>query len=65
MWEDWMQWRHPAQVVVVGFVLATVVGTALLMLPVATEGDRGAELVPVPRRSTSTGRGGSRWPRAA
>ncbi|NIK55745.1 TrkH family potassium uptake protein [Kribbella shirazensis] len=32
-----MKWRHPGQVVVAGFALATVVGTVLLMLPVSTE----------------------------
>jgi trk system potassium uptake protein len=31
-------WRHPARVVVVAFVLATVVGAVLLMLPMAAEG---------------------------
>jgi potassium uptake TrkH family protein len=34
--------RNPAQAVVVGFVVAIVVGTALLMLPAARVGDGGA-----------------------
>jgi trk system potassium uptake protein TrkH len=32
-----MMWRHPGRVVVAGFGLATIAGTVLLMLPVASE----------------------------
>ena len=37
--------RHPAQVVVVAFAFAILVGTALLMLPVARTGEAGAPFV--------------------
>jgi trk system potassium uptake protein len=37
--------RHPAQYVVAAFVLASLIGTALLMLPVATGGERGTGFV--------------------
>ncbi|TDL37427.1 TrkH family potassium uptake protein [Arthrobacter nitrophenolicus] len=37
--------RHPAQLIVLGFALAIGVGTALLMLPVARNGDGGASLL--------------------
>ena len=36
---------HPAQVLVAAFGLATVVGTALLMLPISRSGPGGATLV--------------------
>lgn len=38
-------WRHPARLVVLAFLGATIVGTALLMLPVATETRRSAGLL--------------------
>ncbi|WP_171027516.1 TrkH family potassium uptake protein [Pseudarthrobacter sp. NamE2] len=37
--------RHPAQLIVLGFVLAIAAGTGLLMLPVASSGDGGAPLL--------------------
>jgi trk system potassium uptake protein TrkH len=44
---------HPAQVVVSGFATAVAVGTALLMLPVASEGPGGTSLVTALFTSTS------------
>ena len=38
-------WRHPAQIVVFGFGAATVFGTVLLMLPVATESGEATGLI--------------------
>ncbi|MGY6651464.1 TrkH family potassium uptake protein [Amycolatopsis sp. TRM77291] len=38
-------WRHPARVVVFGFGMATVVGTLLLTLPIATESGESAGVV--------------------
>lgn len=37
--------RHPAQLIVVGFVLAIAAGTGLLMLPAAATGPQGASLL--------------------
>lgn len=37
--------RHPAQVIVTGFLLAILLGTGLLMLPVATPGEGGASFL--------------------
>lgn len=45
--------RHPAQVVVVAFALAVLVGTALLMLPVARVGEGGAPFIVALFTSTS------------
>jgi len=45
--------RHPAQYIVVTFLSATLVGTALLMLPLATRGPRGAPLMTALFTSTS------------
>ena len=39
-----MRWRRPGRVVVAGFGLVTVVGTVLLMLPIASEGGERTEL---------------------
>ena len=41
----WPRPRHPAQVVVAGFTTAILVGTGLLMLPVAKGGPGGASLL--------------------
>lgn len=38
-------WRHPARIVVTAFALVIVAGTALLMLPVATESGESSGLV--------------------
>ncbi|WP_206282623.1 TrkH family potassium uptake protein [Streptomyces barkulensis] len=40
-----LRFRHPAQVVVSGFAAAVLVGTVLLMLPVAREGPGGASVL--------------------
>ncbi|MFF6835940.1 TrkH family potassium uptake protein [Streptomyces sp. NPDC012438] len=45
--------RHPAQVVVTGFAVAVVAGTALLMLPVARRGPGGADLLDAVFTATS------------
>jgi potassium uptake TrkH family protein len=45
--------RHPAQVVVVAFALAVLVGTALLMLPPARVGEGGAPFIVALFTSTS------------
>ncbi len=45
--------RHPAQLIVLGFVLAIAAGTALLMLPVARAGDGGAPLLDAVFTATS------------
>ena len=45
--------RHPAQAVVVGFAVAVLVGTALLMLPVSRVGSAGAPLLVALFTSTS------------
>lgn len=45
--------RHPAQVVVTAFLLAVLVGTVLLMLPVSTAGDGGAPFVTAVFTATS------------
>ncbi|MEV6602135.1 potassium transporter TrkG [Actinoplanes sp. NPDC051346] len=37
--------RHPARLVVVGFAAAVILGTGLLLLPMATESGRSADLV--------------------
>src|SRR5688572_31574094 len=51
LFRSWL--RHPAQVVVVAFALAVLVGTLLLMLPQARTGAGGAPLmVALDRKST-------------
>ncbi|GAA1478218.1 potassium transporter TrkG [Nocardioides aestuarii] len=45
--------RHPAQTIVVGFAAAILVGTALLMLPVASTGAGGTDFVTALFTSTS------------
>lgn len=45
--------RHPAQTIVLGFAAVIVVGTALLMLPVARTGPGGTDLVTALFTSTS------------
>lgn len=45
--------RHPAQVVVAAFAVGNLVGTLLLMLPVARQGDGGAPFVTALFTSTS------------
>lgn len=45
--------RHPAQIVVVGFAVAILVGTVLLMLPVARTGPGGAGLLTALFHATS------------
>lgn len=44
---------HPARLVVVGFALTVVVGSALLALPIATESGRGARVVTAVFTATS------------
>lgn len=41
-----MKWRHPGQVVVAGFALVTLAGTALLMLPAASTSGEPTGVVP-------------------
>jgi trk system potassium uptake protein len=51
--EDRPWLRHPAQVVVVAFALAVLVGTVLLMLPAARAGEGGAPFIVALFTSTS------------
>lgn len=49
----WLKRRHPAQLILVAFALGIVVGTGLLLLPVATESGAGAPFLTAAFTSTS------------